>query len=222
LIPWQIQPLSGLACFLFINNEDLLFASGVENLFRGTIMILLLDTKGRVRGHDPLIVRLQDLVPEGDLKVFHALDNLFDEILQSLDEMFIVVLRPMNQTDLEDFKRLRGLLRNLRIVLILPDNDRQTLALGHDLRPRYLVSDQNAFDDIAAVLGKMMHNHQRKSLGLADEPPTCRPMQDSAGAPQLPNHYPSARARMQKIIGCRWDLAHCYGRRFSRAWHGTC
>jgi hypothetical protein len=40
--------------------------------------------------------------------------------------------------------------------LILPDADPQTIARGHNLRPRYLSNIQSDFQDVAAVLRKML------------------------------------------------------------------
>ena len=44
----------------------------------------------------------------------------------------------------------------LRVILILPDADPQTIARGHNLRPRYLSNIQSDFQDVAAVLRKML------------------------------------------------------------------
>ena len=51
---------------------------------------------------------------------------------------------------------LRKLLSDLRLILILPDRDRDTVMSAHALRPRFLTYADGNLDDIAAVLRKML------------------------------------------------------------------
>jgi hypothetical protein len=58
--------------------------------------------------------------------------------------------------DLLDILTLQHLLRDVRIILILPDDDDDTLAKGHALRPRFLSYREEGFADIADVLSRMI------------------------------------------------------------------
>jgi len=66
-----------------------------------------------------------------------------------------VILAPGRKILLE-LQDLDQMLERLRVILILPDADPQTIARGHNLRPRYLSNIQSDFQDVAAVLRKML------------------------------------------------------------------
>ena len=48
------------------------------------------------------------------------------------------------------------LLQELKLVLILPDDDQDTIVKAHTLRPRYLSWVDQNFIDIGAVLRRMV------------------------------------------------------------------
>lgn len=56
-------------------------------------------------------------------------------------------------TSLADFE---DLLKNLRLVLIVPDRQKETLITAHRFGPRFISSLEDDFDALAAVLRKMM------------------------------------------------------------------
>jgi len=43
-----------------------------------------------------------------------------------------------------------------RLILVLPDDDMETISLGHALRPRFVTYAESDFIDISAVLGKIL------------------------------------------------------------------
>jgi len=44
----------------------------------------------------------------------------------------------------------------MRIILILPDEDNETITMGHTLFPRFSTYADSDFKDVAAVLKKMI------------------------------------------------------------------
>ena len=59
--------------------------------------------------------------------------------------------------ELAEILSIHYLLRNMKIVLILPDKTEATISKGHSLRPRYLGYMEDDFRDVGAVLKKMVH-----------------------------------------------------------------
>jgi hypothetical protein len=51
-------------------------------------------------------------------------------------------------------------MRDVQIILVIPDRRPETLSLGHLLRPRYLSYEDGNFDDLASVLEKMLRKRQ--------------------------------------------------------------
>lgn len=50
----------------------------------------------------------------------------------------------------------REWLGDRRLILVLPDDDIETISQGHALRPRFVTYVESDFIDISAVLGKML------------------------------------------------------------------
>ncbi len=53
---------------------------------------------------------------------------------------------------------MKDLIGDIRIILILPDTEGDTISLGHKLYPRFASYADGNFKDVAAVLEKMLGN----------------------------------------------------------------
>jgi hypothetical protein len=58
--------------------------------------------------------------------------------------------------ELDRLLSIRFLLRNIRIVLILPDRSEKTISMGHDLAPRFLGYVDDNISEVAAVVTNMI------------------------------------------------------------------
>ena len=70
--------------------------------------------------------------------------------------------------DLEEITRieeLQGLLRDLRLVLVLPDRGSKMVSHAHKLTPRFIAYADHGCDQIGAVVKKMMDAAQHQSAG---------------------------------------------------------
>ncbi len=77
----------------------------------------------------------------------------------------VAVLFCMTKADLQDVFSLCDLILDLKIILILPDDDEETMAKAHHLRPRYLSWLDDNFLDIGAVLKKMIRLYDVSPVG---------------------------------------------------------
>lgn len=92
------------------------------------------------------------------------IDNLSQRLVQFGDKPQIAVLVAPTRKELLDLHSIRHQFSDLRIILILPDQEEETIAMGHRIYPRLLSYVDSDFKDVAAVLGKMMKlNHSTKS-----------------------------------------------------------
>jgi hypothetical protein len=71
-------------------------------------------------------------------------------------ELKIAVLLVSSREDLEAILSIAELLYDLRIILILPDREHETISMGFKLYPRFVSYADGDFSDVAAVLGKML------------------------------------------------------------------
>jgi hypothetical protein len=77
--------------------------------------------------------------------------------IQSTD-FTVTILVASNYQELLGLVTLSALLADLRIILILPDRNKSTIAKAHTLRPRFLTCLDNGLNDVAIVLNKMLEN----------------------------------------------------------------
>lgn len=95
-------------------------------------------------------------VPEKEREIYGSLEKLRQRILQPVLDETIAVLLASNRKAFDDIYALRDLFKDFRVILILPDKDADTVALGHELYPRFLSYVDADFKQVADVLKKMM------------------------------------------------------------------
>jgi hypothetical protein len=71
----------------------------------------------------------------------------------------IGILIPADDRDLVRLAASRHLLRDMRIILVLPDSLPQTISNGHTLRPRFVSYADGDLKDVQAVVEKMVCTH---------------------------------------------------------------
>ena len=113
------------------------------------------------RKSDGAIDRLQMQIEscmQGKIKeTFNSVENLSRRLCRpnTLREETIAVLLTVDRKDLLDLISIRDLLDDIGIILILPDDKKETISAGHRLWPRYISYANGNFKDVAAVLNKM-------------------------------------------------------------------
>ena len=100
---------------------------------------------------------IETLAPKVKAEIACTLDRLSCRLRQPKDDFTIAVLLAASRNDLADILSIHDLLCDIRIILILPDREDDTVAWGHALQPRFLSYIDRDFTDVAAVLAKMVH-----------------------------------------------------------------
>lgn len=100
------------------------------------------------------------LVPKKETEAYQTIDSLSHRLRQPspADNAAVAVLLAATKEDLLDMLSIKDLIWNLRIILILPDTDDDTISQGHTLRPRFLTYADSDFAEVAEVLNKMLGN----------------------------------------------------------------
>ena len=106
---------------------------------------------------------IEGLVPKNTMEVCRSIESLSRRLRQPADDLSIAaVLLAARSEDLLGLLSIRDLLRDVRIILILPDREANTIAQGHTLRPRFLSYTDSDFTDVLAVLGKCLESYATK------------------------------------------------------------
>jgi hypothetical protein len=103
-----------------------------------------------------------ELIPLNDIEVYRSIKNLSDRLRQCAHDLSIAVLHAARREDLADILSIRDLLRDVRIILVLPDRDESTIAKGHTLRPRFLSYTDGGLTDVFSVLKKCLATYTTK------------------------------------------------------------
>jgi hypothetical protein len=97
-----------------------------------------------------------NLVWQDSMEIFYELNYFNFRLRHRSGHEDIALLYASTLKDLDDLVACRDLFNNLRLVIVLPDGEEDTIAKGHLLRPRFMSYQDNAFSDISAVLQKML------------------------------------------------------------------
>jgi len=130
-------------------------------------MTLLIYTT-RMEGAGERLLQIVDTVVSGEnVKIYRTVDGLSRGLRQPRNEVTLAILLASSKEDLINLLSIRDLLSDMKIILILPDSDPETVAKGHMLRPRFLTYRDSDFVDVAAVLSLMVRNlGEDKSLDI--------------------------------------------------------
>ena len=101
---------------------------------------------------------IEGLVPEENTEIFRTIGSLSNRLRQPRCELAIAVLLASSSQDLLDLLSVSDLFDDLRVILLLPNREKDTIAKGHTLRPRFLTYADSNLSDVAAVLSKMLQN----------------------------------------------------------------
>jgi len=114
-------------------------------------------------------------VPEESLEIYSDLESFKKRLNQPTDNVSVLLLA----ADKDVLKKLlahQSQLHKLRLVVILPDKDKETVALGSKLQPRFLSYTFGNFSVVETVLKTSFSNK------ISSVPPTLTPASSSGKA----------------------------------------
>ena len=119
---------------------------------------------------------LEVVLPGQKSEIIRTISDLSARLLQPLKcHPNVVILVSKSKEELSELLSIRDLLDDVRIILVLPDRERDTVSKGHILRPRFLTYIDSHFQEIAAVLNKILATSHpaEKCSGKAFEAVFC-------------------------------------------------
>lgn len=109
---------------------------------------------------DKLEQIIKPLVQKKQLENYSSIQELTKRLQQPRKEEAVGIFLPENTEDLSNLLSINHLVRDVRIILVLPDRNEKTISIGHSLRPRFLTYADGNFNDVAAVMSKMIGNYR--------------------------------------------------------------
>jgi hypothetical protein len=102
--------------------------------------------------------KLESVLPEDGLRVCSTIGNLCQNLRMPKQDLTIAVLVPANRGDLLELRSIRPMFRDVKILLVLPDTEEETIAMAHRFRPRYVTCVTGNLSALGAVVTKMREN----------------------------------------------------------------
>jgi hypothetical protein len=109
------------------------------------------------------------LMWQDSIEIFSHFKQLYDRLGRPSGNEDIGLFCASTPQDLDDLVNCVHLFDNLRLILILPDRENQTIAKGHLLRPRFMCYLDSDFSDLALVLKKMEQKTLSSSHSIKSE-----------------------------------------------------
>ncbi len=121
---------------------------------------------------EKLVEELHDLLVVGDgIERFHTIEQMKRKLRQPCGKLKIAVLITGNQDELNKILSIRDLLSILPIILITPDNEKETINKGHKLYPRFLSSLDSDPKVVSNVVNKILENIYKIEIELYSDAP---------------------------------------------------
>jgi hypothetical protein len=95
-------------------------------------------------------------LPDQPLEVFYSVEGLAERLSQLFRGNCAAIILAEDITALKKIFSLRPLLKDIRIILILPDRSEEAVSIGYKLHPRFLSYSDGEFGEVAVVLKKLI------------------------------------------------------------------
>lgn len=108
-------------------------------------------------------------LPPHSMLYCNSLDMLEKRLRRPRHNLSLVLLSIGDAIEMARLTELRPLLLDLRLLLVLPKRDDDTVAWAHQLAPRFIAYADNGLGSITAVLDKMIGNSSLNVLPFAQK-----------------------------------------------------
>ena len=97
------------------------------------------------------------------IRLCRTVESLRSELCLSGSNEAVAVLLASGEQDLAGIISIRNILINARVIIILPDGRRDTMARAHSIYPRFVSYMDSDFSDVGTVLDTILKRSVRFS-----------------------------------------------------------
>ena len=117
---------------------------------------VILYTRVMVGAGEKLVQCIQITTPAQDTEIYDSIDQFSQRLRQPRGELTVAVIVANSKEDLINLLFIRNLLQDIRIILVLPDREKDTIEKGHRLYPRFMSYVDSDLQEVAAVLNNVL------------------------------------------------------------------
>jgi hypothetical protein len=93
---------------------------------------------------------------ENKTEIYHTIKTLSQRLTRPVDGLAIMVLIAGDRKDLLNIIAAQKLFGLIRIIIILPDREEESVKIGYKLQPRFLTYVNGDISEVHAVLRKLL------------------------------------------------------------------
>jgi hypothetical protein len=135
-------------------------------------MQLLFYASKNDKNEDRLEAAIRSAAPGGTIEHFTGLTELRDRLRSIFEPDSVMVLAAVDRSELKKMRTFRDMLTEIFIILVLPDREKSTIHLAHQLRPRFISQIQDDFSELNQVVTKMIQTpHGSPPTAVAAQKP---------------------------------------------------
>lgn len=98
-------------------------------------------------------------IPKEEIEIYRSFSSLSHRLEKPLNDLNVAILFASSMEDLSDILALQDRLWDMRIILIIPDKNNETIVKGHQLRPRFLTYADCNPTEVVEVLCNMLKRY---------------------------------------------------------------
>ena len=102
-----------------------------------------------------LLAAIAGVIPDGKLEIYRDISELALGLRAPGRGQVIAVLMASGRDEFKDFSLVQDLLVNVPLILVVPDQDEETIQWAHQMTPRFLSQKDSDFVNLSKVLEKM-------------------------------------------------------------------
>ena len=118
--------------------------------------VLLYMSRGSGPERRRLLNKIESAARDNTIEIITDFKKFLERLKCFSHTIAAAVLFACTKDALSDILSAKELLEDVRIILILPDRLPDTISKGHLLRPRFMTYAESDFEDVRAVLNKML------------------------------------------------------------------
>ena len=93
---------------------------------------------------------------ENKTELYHTIKTLSQRLTRTIDGLAIMVLIAGDRKDLLNIIAIQKLFGVIKIIIILPDREDESVKIGYKLQPRFLTYVNGDISEVHGVLRKML------------------------------------------------------------------
>jgi hypothetical protein len=103
-----------------------------------------------------IIGLLKASAAENKTELYHTIRTLSQRLTRPIDGLAIMVLIAGDRKDLLSILAIQKLFGLIRIIIILPDREDESVKMGYKLQPRFLTYVNGDISEVQAILRKLL------------------------------------------------------------------